>query len=108
MQKVLTAILPCGILPALDQQISRASELGIFEDQSCLRCRLEDDFPESLTVNGNDVQILPMCTGQIFFHAFCTRIVESHLLGMVQGMYATYVLPFDIGRSSSGLPHTCG
>ena len=63
MQKVLTTILPCGILPAVGQQISRASELGIFENQDCLRC-WRDDFPTSLLF-GDFPPILPMCTGQI-------------------------------------------
>jgi len=96
MQKFFTAILPCGFLPALDQQISRASELGIFEDQNCLRCR-EDDFPES-PLSSSVNRILPICTGQIFFHALCTRFVESNLLGMVKRLYRRYVFVFDIGK----------
>jgi len=96
MQKVLTAILPCGILPALDQQISQAGELGIFENQNCLQCR-EDKykFPESVLADFIDLpQFLPMYSGQIFFQTLCTKTVESFLLGMIQD--AMYVFVFDI------------
>jgi hypothetical protein len=49
MCKLFTEILPHGILPALSQHISRASdsELGIFENQYCLGC-LPQDIPETL------------------------------------------------------------
>jgi len=91
MQKIFTAIYPSGILPALVQQISQAGELGIFENQICLRCR-QDDFPRSLLSDSPEVlQFLPMCTGQISFQALCTRIVESNLLGtVVRHMYRRY------------------
>ena len=90
---VFTQILPCGILPALSQHISRASELGIFENQHCLGC-LPRDVPETLLdVNGFEVlsQILPMLTGQNFFQALSTRMVESVLLGMARDSSMRYV-----------------
>ena len=71
MCKVFTRILPCGILPALSRHISRASELGIFENQYCLNCLPGPrDAPETmLGVNGFETlsQILPIVTGQSFF-----------------------------------------
>ena len=101
MKKVLTAILPCTILPALDQQISRAAELGIFENQHCL-LRRQDNFPRSMPVFENFSSLpgfLSMCTGQSFFQALCTIIVESFLLGTVQHMLSQrYVFTFDIEK----------
>ena len=70
MFKVFTRILPCGILPALSQHISRASELGIFENQYCLGCLSRDSIPETLLdLNGFEVLslIFPMFPGQSFF-----------------------------------------
>ena len=93
MWKVFTEILPCGILPALSQSITRASELGIFENQQCLGC-LPQDIPEMLLdFNGFEVlsQILPMITGQSFFRILTTRIVESMLLRMARGLSLRYV-----------------
>jgi len=93
MCKVFTQILPCGILPALSQHISRASELGIFENQYCLGC-LPRDIPEALlAINGFGrlSQILPMLTGQIFFQTLTTSMVESMLLGMAQNLSMMYV-----------------
>jgi len=93
MYKVFTEILPCGILPALSQRISRASELGIFENQQCLGC-LPRDIPEMLLdFIGFEVlsQILPMVTGQSFFQSLTTKIVESVLLGMARGLSLRYV-----------------
>jgi hypothetical protein len=93
MCKVLTEILPCGILPALDQYISRASELGIFENQYCLGC-LPQDVPETLLDNGGfEVvsEILPMLTGQNFCQALSTRVVESRLLEIARELSMLYV-----------------
>jgi len=83
MSKAFTEILPCGILPALSQHISRASEMGNFESQYCLGCPPRD-IPEMF--NSQDFhelsEILTMCTGQKFFPTLSTRIVESTLLAM--------------------------
>ena len=87
--KVFTQILPCGILPALSQYISRAGELGIFENQYCLGC-LPQDIPETLLDDhGFEMlsQILPMLIGQIFFQTLTTRIVESVLFGMTRDLF---------------------
>jgi hypothetical protein len=92
MHKLFTKILPCGILPALSQRISRTSELGIFENQYCARCLLQD-IPETLLdVNGFEVlsQILPMLTGQNFFQTLTTSMVESTLLGMARDLFMRY------------------
>ena len=89
MCKVFTGILPCGILPALSQHISRASQLGIFENQCCLGC-LPRDVPETLLdAHGFEVlsQILPMLTGQNFFQTLTTRMLESMLLGMARDLF---------------------
>jgi len=94
MQKVFIAILPCGILPALDQRISWVSESGFFENRICFRCQ-EDDYPESMLEN--IPKFLPMCTHQSFFQALCTRFVESYLVDIVHTMYARYVFVFDVG-----------
>jgi len=93
MCKVFTRILPCGVLPVLSQHISRASELGIFENQCCLGC-LPRDVPETLLdVNGFEVlsHILPMLIGQSFFQTLTTRMVESVLLGMARDSSMQYV-----------------
>ena len=93
MHKVFTKILLCGILPALSQHISRASELGIFENHYCLGC-LSRDIPV-LLLDLNDFEILsqtlPMLTGQSLFQNLSTRMVESVLLGMAQGLFMRYV-----------------
>jgi hypothetical protein len=89
MCKVFTQILPCGILPALSQYISRASELGIFENHCCLGC-LQGDIPERLLDDhGFEVLslILPMLLGQNFFQTLITGIVESVLLGMACDLF---------------------
>ena len=89
MCKVFTEILPCGILPALSQHISRASGLGIFENQYCLGC-LPWNVPKTLLSYLSHFeelsQILPMLTGQSLFQTFTTRVVESVLLGMALSM----------------------
>ena len=89
MCKIFTEILPCGILPALNQHISRASELGIFENQYCLGC-LPRDVPETLLSYLSRFeelsQVLPMFTRQSLFQNFTTRVVESVLLGMALSM----------------------
>ena len=93
MCKLFTEIVPCGILPALSQHISRASELGIFENQYCFGC-LPRDIPETLLdLAGFAVlsQILPMITGQSFFQTLTTKMVESMLLGMARGLSLRYV-----------------
>jgi len=93
MCKVFTEILPNGILPALNQHISRASELGLFENRYCLGC-LPRDVPEKLLdVNDFEMlsQILPMLTSQSFFQTLTTRMVESVLLGMVRDLFTRYV-----------------
>jgi len=85
MRKLFAQILPCGILPALSQHISRASELGIFENQYCPRCLPRDISDKKLLdVHGFEVlsQILPMLTGQNFFQTLSTILVESTLLGI--------------------------
>jgi len=93
MCKVFTKILPCGILPALSQHISWASELGIFENQHCLGC-LPRDIPEKL-LDFYDFsvlsQILPMLTARSFFQTLSTRMVESMLLGMAGDLFMRYV-----------------
>ena len=73
MHKVFNEILLRGVLPALGQQIPRASDLGIFESQNCLRC--PQDVLESLPHNlgtGFTIEvlseILPMCAGQRVSH----------------------------------------
>jgi hypothetical protein len=85
MHKVFNKILLHGILPALGQQISHVSKLGIFESQNCLGCLKK--IPRSILGNGSEVlsEILPKCTGQIFSQTLCTTIVESTLLAMVRG-----------------------
>jgi hypothetical protein len=98
MFKVFTGILPCGILPVLNQHISRASELGIFKNQCCLGC-LPRDVPETLLdVHGFEVlsQILPKLIGQKFFQTLTTRIVESVLFGMARDLFmqSRYVFHF--------------
>jgi hypothetical protein len=87
MYKVFTEILPRGILPALSQQISRASKkLGIFESKSCLRCLQDHDVPEKLDLDDLEVlcRIVRMCTDSNFFQILCTRLVEFMLLGLVE------------------------
>ena len=94
MRKVFTAILPHGILPALSQHILRASELGIFENQICLKC-LRYDVPESLLgLNDFEVlsQILPMFTG------LSTGMIESVLLESVRALCRRYVFVFDFWK----------
>ena len=98
MCRVFTEILLYGILPVLSQHISRASELGLFETQNCLRCL--QDAPEMLALLNTPSSsfealfgILPMCTGQNFFETFCTSVIESILLGtLVWIMSNVYVL----------------
>ena len=96
MHKVFTKILLCGILPALSRHISRASELGIFENHYCLGC-LSRDIPV-LLLDLNDFEILsqtlPMLTGQSLFQNLSTRMVESVLLGMVWDLSMQYVFLF--------------
>jgi hypothetical protein len=93
MCKVFTEILLNGILPALSQHISRASELGLFENQYCLGCLPRDVPKKLLDVNDFGVlsQILPMLTGQSFFQTLTTRMVESVLFGMVRDLLMRYV-----------------
>ena len=83
MCKVFTEILPCGVLPALSQHISRFSdELGIFENQMCLGCFFES-LPAGTEWFKNFellFQILPILRGQNFFQTLTTRMVESALL----------------------------
>ena len=89
MCKLFTQILPCGILPALSQHISRASELGIFENQCCLGC-LPQDIPERLLDDhGFEVLslILPTLIGQSFFQTLITRTIESMLLGLACDLF---------------------
>jgi hypothetical protein len=102
MCKIFTETVPCGILPALSQYISQASELGIFENQYCLGC-LPRDVPETLLhfhYFGLLSQILPMLTGQSFFQTLTTRMVESVLLGMARNSYIGYlhVFVFDFWK----------
>jgi hypothetical protein len=89
MCRVFTQILPCGILPALSQHISRVSELGIFENQCCLGCLPQDIPKRLLDDHGFEVlsQILPMLIGQSFFQTLTTRILESVLFGMVCDLF---------------------
>jgi hypothetical protein len=92
MRKVFTEILPYGILPAISEHISRASELGIFENQYCLGC-LPRDIPKKL-LDSNDFgllsQILPLLTGQSFCQTLTTRMIESMLLGMARSLSLRY------------------
>ena len=87
MHKVFTNTLPCGIIPALSQQISWVSELGIYDKQDCLGClhHILRDLP--VWMNPDDFNelsgILPSCTGQDFFQTLCTTMIETTLLGMV-------------------------
>jgi len=100
MCKAFTEILLCGILPALRQHISRASELGIFENQQCLAC-LPRDIPEFLSdFNGFELlfQILPMFSSQNFFQTLTTRMVESMLLGIARRFSILYVFVFDFWK----------
>jgi len=101
MHNTFTRIFSCGILPALDQQILWARELGIFENQNCLGCHLPD-LPENLLDINHDFgvlsEILSMCTGQIFFQALCTKIIESTLLGVLQNLFSWYVFVFEFGK----------
>ena len=98
MCKVSTQILPCGILPALSQHMSRASELRIFENQHCLRCLPLNSLEMLLELDdfGLLSRILPMLTGQTFFQTLATRMVESVLLGMTQDL--SYVFVFDFWK----------
>ena len=92
-RKVFTQILPCGILPALSRNISRASKLGIVENQYCLGC-LPRDVPEMLLdLSYFEVlsQILPMLTSQSFFQTLTTRMVECVLLGLARDLSMRYV-----------------
>ena len=103
MQKIFIAILPHGILPMLDQHISRASELGFFENQNCFRCLQDVPNLKMLVVLNTSfeelLQILPMCTSQNFFQSFCTRVLESVLLGMVWiRMSNRYIFVFDFWK----------
>jgi hypothetical protein len=104
MYKVFTKILPRGILPALGQQISRASKkLGIFESKNCLRCLQDHDVPERLLDRhglGVLCRIVRMCTDQNFFQILCTRMVESMLLGLVESIFdERYVfMVFDLWK----------
>jgi len=83
MCKVFIEILPCGILPALNQHVSRISKLGIFENPNCLRCQQE--IPEGLMdSHAVLIGILPMCTTENFFQILCTRVIESDLSQMVR------------------------
>ena len=88
MQKVLTAILPHGILPALRQRVLRASELGLFENHYCFGCQpqyVQDFLHRLFDTHCFDIlsEILPICMGQNFFQNLCTGVIESTLLGMV-------------------------
>jgi len=96
MLKIFTGILSCGILPALGQYVSQASELGTPQNQNCLQCWW-DHLPKTFNHYGWGMllQILPMCTDQSFFQTFCTRMVESVLLREVQQMHWMYVFIFD-------------
>jgi len=93
MCKVFTEILPCGVLPALSQHISRASELGIFENQICLGCFFESLDPGTEWFGNFEslFQILPMLTGQNFFQTLTTRMVESALLRVARNLSRRYV-----------------
>jgi hypothetical protein len=96
-----TRIISYGILPALNQQISWARELGIFENQDCLGCHLPD-LPENLLDVNHDFsvlsEILSMCIGQNFFQALCTRTIESTLLGVLQNLYSWYVFVLEFWK----------
>jgi hypothetical protein len=87
VHKALTNILPCGIIPALSQQISWVSELGIYDKQDCLGCLHHILRDLSVWMNPDDFNelsgILPSCTSQDFFQTLCTTMIESTLLGMV-------------------------
>jgi len=65
MCKVFTEILPYGVLPALTQHISWASEPGIFENQICLGCFFEPHHPGTGWFKSFELlfQILPMLMG---------------------------------------------
>ena len=95
MCKLFTRILHYGILPALSQHISRASELGLFENRYCLGCLPQDVPNHEILSDINSFEelseILGMCTGQNFFQTLSTRMVESRLLGMAQGLSMQYV-----------------
>jgi hypothetical protein len=101
MHKTFTRILSYGILPALSQQISQARELGIFENQNCIGCRLPD-LPENLLNISHDFgmlsRILGMCIDQNFFQALCTRTIESTLLGVLQDLYSWYVFVLEFWK----------
>ena len=95
MRKLFTEILPHGILPALSQHISQVSELGIFENQNCLRCLPHDDLPETLLdLDDFEVlsQILPMFTG------LSTILIESVLLERVCNLSMWYVFVFNVQK----------
>jgi hypothetical protein len=102
MCKLFTEILPCGILPALSQHISQASELGIFENQYCLGC-LPRDIPATGMLLGlgdfmAQSQILPTFTSQSFFQTLTTSMVESTLLGIMVRLIMRYVFVFDFWK----------
>jgi hypothetical protein len=101
IHRTFTRILSCGILPALNQQISQARELGIFEHQICFGCHLPDLPENPLDVNhdfGVLSEILGMCTDQNFFQALCTRTIESTLLGVLQNLYSWYVFVLEFWK----------
>jgi hypothetical protein len=106
MHKVFTQILPCGILPALSQYISWASEQGIFENHYYFRCCWRDvptanrGLLDSYSNFEAVIGILPMCTSQHFFQTFCTRVIESTLLEKVQASLSCvmYVFLFDFWK----------
>ena len=85
MHEVFTKILLGGILPAVSQHISRASELGIFENHYCLGC-LPQDIPDMLLDSNFDFEvlsrILPMLTSQNFFQTLCSGRVCTAWDGM--------------------------
>ena len=98
MRNILELILPGGILAALSQDISPASKLGILKNGNCLRY-LSPDLSEIFLLEPESFealsQILPVLTGQYFFHTLTTRMVESMLLGMARELFTLYVFVFD-------------
>ena len=95
MCEVFTEILPCGVLPALSQHISRVNELGIFENQICLGCFFESHPGTEWTRNFELLfQILPILRGQNFFQVLSTRMVESALLRVARDLSEEYVCIF--------------
>lgn len=110
VHKVLIETLRRGILPDLDQHISRSNNLGLFKVPICIKCVEGSSFlygghwgrwSTEWTVLS---RTLHLCTDQDFFHALCTRLAESCLLELLDQIYSTYGPPGDYDQECQ---HIC-